>query len=102
MLSALQWLTVLMGAFATIVPSYFAFYFWRDGHGRIGRVLSYMLAGEAVSMFAATWFAYHSAIEVYNLMTPGETLILRWIIFATGFFSTAHLIHYLIKKQRTL
>ena len=100
MVYLLQLLTVVFGVIATLVPGYFAFYFWTDGAHRLSRVLSYMLAGEAVSMAVGVYFAYHSLIDTYNLLSPGETMILRWVIFTTGLFSTVHLLLHIIRTQR--
>ncbi len=61
-----------------------------------------MLAGEAVSMFAATYFSFSSVMNVYNTMNVYETMALRWLIFLTGVLSTGMLIRYLVEKYEYL
>ena len=88
-------LGVISGAFAITWAVYF---FTRKA--TIGRVISYMLIGEAVSMAAATYFAINSILHTYNALDPWEVILLRVVIFTTATGSTAHLVLYLRRLQR--
>lgn len=100
MISNLQLLTVLFGVIATLVPGYFAVYFFR-GKG-IARVLSYMMAGESISMAVALLFSWYSYIGLYDSMSEVEMVILRWVIFSTGLFSSLHLIAHILHTKQVI
>lgn len=97
-IQVLQFLTIILGLVSTIIPLRFAYLFWSDKDG-IGRKLSYMLYGEAISMGIATYFAVNSFLEVYNTMPPVNSMYLRWMIFSTALFSTLKLWLYMKKLK---
>lgn len=98
MVNDLQFWVIIFGISATAFPLTYAAIFFRD-KGGIGRVLSYMLIGEAVSMAAATYFALNSYLNLYNNLDPVEVILLRLVIFSTAFLSTIKLILHLRKRQ---
>ncbi len=100
-LEALQFFTVCIGITVTIVPASYAAYFWHTRSG-IGRVMAYMLTGEAISMSIAVYFAYNSYVGSYNTMSPEIAMMLRWLIFFTTGLSTLKLIFYITKVKAHL
>lgn len=98
MINDVQLWVIILGFLATIFPLTWACFFFTDKKG-IGRVISYMLIGEAVSMAAATYFALNSYLNLYNNLDPVEVIVLRLVIFSTAFISTAKLILHLRKRQ---
>lgn len=97
MLELLQLGTVIFALVATALPLYLSCFFWN--FNGIGRALSFMLLGEAVSNFVALHFAINSYANIYNAMSPWESMGMRAVIFTATVFSTIHLARYLIKKQ---
>lgn len=94
MIEYLQLATVVIGILAVGLPLSFAVYFWSDKNG-IGRIISYMLIGETVSMVITLYFSYMSYENFYNTITPTVSMLLRWLIFATAMASTVKLVIYL-------
>ena len=94
-----QFLVVVIGITATMFSAGFCWYFWLGRKMMVARVVSYMLGAEAIAHAVATYFSLSSLLNVYNTMTPEETIVLRLIIFSTGLASSIKLAVYVILER---
>jgi hypothetical protein len=91
-------LTLLIGVFSVGLPTFFGVWFWQDKDG-VGRVISYMLLGEAANMLIVLYFAWTSYVGQYNHLSAEVVTMLRWLLFATASLTTIKLIMYLKKVK---
>jgi len=93
--------TILFGLFAAAFAGTWAIYFWTN-KDTFGRILSFMLIGEAIATIVAVYFAVNSFLHLYNNLSPWEALSLRVVIFTVTCISTIKLVLYLrtIEQRR--
>ena len=97
-----QLMVVIVGVVSSAFSLFFAWYFWQGRERRFARVLTYMFGAEAVANIAATYFAFQSLLNLYNTMTPEETIVLRLIIFISALGSSIKMVAYVLSEQEKI
>lgn len=90
MLFLLQIGTVIFGIGTVFLSLLLAYKFYKSPSD-LGLALAFMLVGEAFIGATTVFFALSSAMAVYNIMSPWEAMLLRWVIFFAAAGTSIHL-----------
>lgn len=91
--------TIVLGAVAFFLPTFFFVYFFRIKQNLMARAFAWMLLGESIGMLVANMFAIFAHYGVLMDITPHGQSMLRLVVFNSAILSSIHMVKSVIFLQ---